>query len=100
MKKSKAITLVLITSSLFLGCEQKVRNQYASWDDCVKDYNDPSLCTEEKEKTGGGYRSFYYGPFYRQSFSGNKTANPSTITNRAIGVARGGFGFTAGRSSS
>ena len=44
MKKSKAITLVLLTSSLFLGCEDKVRNQYGSWDDCVKDYQDSSKC--------------------------------------------------------
>jgi uncharacterized protein YgiB involved in biofilm formation len=100
MKKSKTITLVLLTSTLFLGCEREVRNQYASWDDCVKDYNDASKCTEEKEKAGTGHRSVYYGPWYRHSLSSSRVVNPSTISNRATGVVRGGWGFSAGHASS
>ena len=53
MKQSKAITLVLLTSSLFLGCENKVRNQYGSWDDCVRDYQDSSKCESATEQKGG-----------------------------------------------
>ncbi len=64
MKKSKAITLVLLTSSLFLGCEDKVRNQYASWDDCVKDYRDSSKCESETDQSSGVTHTRYYGPWY------------------------------------
>jgi len=91
MKKSKVITLVLVTGSVLIGCQP--RNQYASWDDCVKDYGDASKCTEEREHMGGGvyYRS-YYGPWYRGS-SGDPVNNPSVRTARSVGVVRGGWGF-------
>nr|WP_051409244.1 glutathionylspermidine synthase family protein [Syntrophorhabdus aromaticivorans] len=92
MKKSKAITLVLITSSLFLGCEDKVRNQYGSWDDCVKDYQDPSKCETETVHSSGSYHTRYYGPWYRPSRSSDYLSKPSSLTGRAIGVIRGGFG--------
>jgi hypothetical protein len=92
MKKSKVITLVLVTSSALIACQQ--RNQYASWDDCVKDYGDRSKCTEEKEHRGGGvYHSSYYGPWYRGSSSADPHYNPSVHTAKSIGVVRGGWGF-------
>ncbi len=100
MKKSKAITLILLTSSLFLGCEDKVRNQYASWDDCTKDYQDPSKCESENTSTNTGYRTLYYGPWYRSSSSSNYAHNPSSLTGRAIGVTRGGFGSSGSHASS
>jgi uncharacterized protein YgiB involved in biofilm formation len=100
MKKSKTITLILLTSSLFLGCEDKVRNQYASWDDCVKDYQDPSKCQSENVSSHTGYRTAYYGPWYRSSGSSDYAHNPSSLTGRAIGVTRGGFGSSGSHASS
>ena len=102
MRKSKAITLILLTSSLFVGCDgqEKVRNQYASWDDCVKDYRDSSKCDAERTTTTSGSRVAYYGPWYNQSSYKNPTANPSTVTRRAIGVSRGGFGASGAHVSS
>ncbi len=91
MRKSKIITLVLVTGSALIACEQ--RNQYASWDDCARDY-DRSQCTEERQHMGGGvYYSTYYGPSYRSSRSGDPAYNPSLRTNKSIGVVRGGWGF-------
>jgi hypothetical protein len=100
MRKTKTITLILLTSGIFLGCEDKVRNQYASWDDCVKDYLDPTKCEAEKENTGTGYRTSYYGPWYRPSGSSNYARNPSSVTHRAIGISRGGFGASGGSHAS
>lgn len=100
MKKSKAVTLILLTGALCVGCEEKARNQYASWDDCVKDYRNSTDCREEKKKDGSGIvRSYYYGPWYRTS-SGGATYNPSASTHRAIAVVRGGWGSTGGHASS
>ena len=92
MKRSKVITLVLVTGSVLIACQQ--RNQYASWDDCARDYGDRSKCTEEKEQVAGGlpYRT-YYGPWYRSSGSGDPAINHSVRTARSIGVVRGGWGF-------
>jgi hypothetical protein len=92
MRKSKTVTLVLLSSSLFLGCEEKVRNQYASWDDCVKDYRDPTKCETEQVSTATGYHTYYHGPWYRPSQGMNSSLNPSVGTHRAIGISRGGFG--------
>ncbi len=101
MKKSKAISLILLTSSIFLGCEDKVRNQYASWDDCVKDYQDPTKCEKVSTQTStGGYHHYYYGPWYRSSRSGSYTSNPSSLTGRSIGITRGGFGGSGAHGSS
>jgi hypothetical protein len=100
MKKSKAITLVLLTSSLFLGCEDKVRNQYGSWDDCVKDYQDSSKCESDTEQSAGGTHTRYYGPWYLPSSSSRYSSNPSSLTGRAIGVTRGGFGGSGVHASS
>lgn len=92
MKKSKSITLVLLTGSLLLGCEDKVRNQYASWDDCVNDYRDPAKCESQSVQTVGVYHTYYYGPWYRPSGSSDARINPSTGSHRSIGIVRGGFG--------
>ena len=101
MKKSKAITLVLIAGALFIGCEEKVRNQYGSWDDCVKDYKDSKGCQEEKKKDSSGtFHAYYYGPWYHFSSSSNTSLNPSAKSGRAIGVARGGWGFHGGHAAS
>jgi len=99
MRKSKTITLILLTSGLFLGCEDKVRNQYATWDDCVKDYLDPTKCAAEANSTTG-YRTDYYGPWYRSSGSADYRSNPSTVSGRAIGISRGGFGTGGGTHAS
>lgn len=102
MRKSKTITLLLLTGSLVLGCDDqdRVRNQYASWDDCVKDYRDPTQCEAERTSSGTGSRVAYYGPWYYASSSTNAAKNPSSVTKRAIGVSRGGFGSSGSHASS
>ena len=92
MRKSMSITLVLLTSSLFLGCQDKLRNQYASWDDCVADYTDRAKCESQSVQTATGYHTYYYGPWYRPSHSSDTNINPSSSSRRSIGIARGGFG--------
>ena len=92
MRKSKSISLVLLTSSLFFGCEDKVRNQYASWDDCVADYGDRTKCESQNVQTATGYHTHYYGPWYRPSQSSDTRINPSGNSRRSIGIVRGGFG--------
>jgi len=96
MKKSTTVTLILLTSSLFLGCQDKVRNEYGTWDDCVKDYRDPSKCEPTTyQGPGGGYYTHYLGPWYTMSNSSSFAHNPSSVTGRAIGISRGGFGGSA-----
>lgn len=102
MKRSKTITLVLLTGTLLLGCGEKedIRNKYASWDDCVADYKDPAKCKMEQERTSSGMRMYYFGPWYRSSQARNSTYNPSFSSGKSIGVSRGGFGSSARSSSS
>ncbi len=104
MKKSKVITLVLLTGTLLLpACnddEETMRNKYASWDDCVADYKDPSKCTVSSERnTAGGYRHYYYGPWYTASRFRSSSYNPGYSSGRSIGISRGGFGSSAHASS-
>ena len=101
MKRSKTITLVLLTGTLLLGCsEENMRNKYASWDDCVADYKDPAKCTTGQESTSTGMRHYYYGPWFTSSRFRNSSYNPGFSSARTVGVgvARGGFG-SSGRSS-
>jgi hypothetical protein len=103
MKKSKAITLVLLTGTLLLpACneEENLRNKYASWDNCVADYKDPSKCARSEERTGTGTRYFYYGPWYSASRFRNSSYNPGYASGRSVGVARGGFGASGHMSGS
>lgn len=101
MKRSKTVTLVLLSSTVFLaGCERDVRNQYTSWDDCVKDYGNKQ-CFEEKEQTStGAYRSHYYGPWYASSYRSDSRYNPSVVSHRSVGTVRGGWGSSGSSSSS
>lgn len=103
MKRSKAITLVLLTGTLLLpACseEENLRNKYASWDDCVADYKDPSKCTRSEERHSTGTRYFYYGPWYSASRFRNATYNPGYSSARSVGIARGGFGSSGHASGS
>ncbi|MEN6616804.1 MAG: hypothetical protein ABFD12_09630 [Syntrophorhabdus sp.] len=94
MKKSKAITLVLLTGTLLLGCgdDEKMRNKYASWDDCVADYKDSSKCVTGEETSGGVVRRYYYGPWYTSSRFGSARYNPAYSSQRSVGITRSGFG--------
>lgn len=93
MKRSKTVTLVLVSSTIFLaGCERNMRNQYANWDECAKDYGN-TQCYEEKEETSTGvYRSHYYGPWYASSSYRDSRYNPSITSHRSSGTVRGGWG--------
>lgn len=63
-KRSAAITLVLAGSAALGGCGSPVeqRDAYASLNDCVKDWTNPSLC--EPVKDGRYSSSYLYGPPY------------------------------------
>jgi hypothetical protein len=101
MKKSKTITLILLTGALCVGCEDKVRNRYSSWDDCVNDYKESKGCREEKEKDHTGVvRTYYYGPWYGASRTGNVAYNPSVTSHRSSGIVRGGWGSTGSHAGS
>ena len=94
MKRSKAITLVFLTGALLLpACdeEESLRNKYASWDDCIADYKDPSKCTRSEERSAtGGY--YWHGPWYTASRFTSVSHNPGYSSGRSVGIARGGFG--------
>lgn len=100
MKRSKAITLVLLTGTLLMpACrdEEKLSNKYASWDECVADYKDPSKCARSDERTpAGGY--YWHGPWYTASRFRNASYNPAYSSGRSVGISRGGFG-SSGHSS-
>jgi hypothetical protein len=101
MKRSKTVTLVLLSSTMFLaGCERNMRNQYANWDDCVKDYGNKQCFTEREETSAGVYRSHYYGPWYHSSYYSNSRYNPSITSHRSTGTVRGGWGSSGSHSSS
>ena len=100
MKRSKVITLVLLTGTLFMpacGDEENLRNKYSSWDDCIADHKDSSKCARSDERTStGGY--YYHGPWYTASRFSNASYNPGYSSGRSVGVTRGGFG-SSGHSS-
>ncbi len=73
MKESRAITLALITGTLFLECEEKARNPYCSWDDCGKDYKELKDCKEKNKKDSA--------PVYNTVSSATKS--PSVISSSA-----------------
>jgi hypothetical protein len=101
VKKSKAVTLILLTGALCFGCEEKVRNDYRSWGDCVQDYKDPTKCRQEtRTDSYGVVHTHYYGPYYGLSRTTNPTYNPSHMTGRSVGISRGGWGSTGSHASS
>lgn len=101
MKRSKAITLVLLSGVLLIpacgGDEENLRNKYASWDDCIADYKDPSKCTRSNERASTGLH-YWHGPWYTASRFRNASQNPGYSSARSVGISRGGFG-SSGHSS-
>lgn len=96
-RSSAQITLVLIGMVALSGCQSEQRNVYKSKEDCLQDWGRPEDCEQVSPANnyyGGGYHpvGYYYGPRYHGS-GGTLTGIPST---RAVAVARGGFGSSAG----
>lgn len=129
-KRSAAISLVLAGSAVLGGCGSPIeqRDAYASRQDCLKDWGDPSLC--EPVRDGRYASSYHYGPPYYASSGwglfgrnrispspnamaatqlpkGSVATSPSALRAKTLGVSgggsagisRGGFGST-GRSAS
>jgi hypothetical protein len=124
MKRSRSIgLLVLGTAALLAGCggqrpDDLLQNQYASKEDCEKDWGEPQVCTSSTHTSGG-----YVGPRYYWNRSGGTpmavmadgserammhsalargtpSAAKSTVTSSRSGsVSRGGFGSSAHASS-
>lgn len=120
-RKSRAVPLVLAASTLLAGCSpRQARDEYASQEDCKKDWERPELCQpatgiNSNSSSGGGsggghggtYFGRYYGPSYdegerasaqRSARSGGNsfglTGSGGGESNHAVArsVSRGGFG--------
>lgn len=114
-RASRNITLVLIGTAAFSGCEQRpptmARDHYASIEDCAADWGRPERCDRVQSSgyPGGGY--IFRGPAYgvdsrgaaRQEAideaqrTGRSALVDPTRQGRSIGSAleptsRGGFG--------
>ena len=112
-RKSRAVPLVLAASTLLAGCgPRQARDEYASQEDCKKDWGRPELCQPAPGSSsssgghGGAYFGRYYGPSYdegerasaqRSARSGGNSfglAGGSGESNHSVArsVSRGGFG--------
>jgi len=130
-KRSAAITLVLAGSAGLTGCGSPVeqRDAYASLQDCLRDWSDPTLC--EPVRDGRYSTSYLYGPPYYSNSGwtlfGRSRIEPSPNAMEAVrlptgsvagsplsarasrmgisgggsaGISRGGFGSSGHASSS
>ncbi|HWX03543.1 hypothetical protein [Collimonas sp.] len=111
-RKSRAVPLVLAASTLLAGCgPRQARDEYASQEDCKKDWERPELCQPAAGSStsgghGGAYFGRYYGPSYdaddrvgaqRSARSGGNSfglTGASGESNHSVArsVSRGGFG--------
>jgi hypothetical protein len=120
MKRSPAISLILIASASLVACgpdyQETKREIYATRDKCEEDWGDSKNC--EEEATPAGRR--YYGPRYffshgyphyyppggrdpapvtsEAGFSrvAEGAKSPRSISSLSSRVVRGGFGKSAG----
>ena len=100
-RKSAAVPLVLAASAMLTACGNKShRDEYASYNDCIKDWVKPELCEPQRSSSSGSsYR--YYGPSYDDGHRDSLQRNVRTqsglapsSSNHAVSrsVSRGGFG--------
>jgi hypothetical protein len=109
-RKSRAVPLVLAASALIAGCSpRQARDEYASQDDCKKDWGRPELCQPVSGSSSGGHGGAYYGRYYGPSYDEGERASAQRSarsggnsfglagageSNHSVGrsVSRGGFG--------
>jgi hypothetical protein len=108
-RKSHAVPLVLAASALLAGCSpRQARDEYASQEDCKKDWARPELCQPASGASSGGHSGYYgryYGPSYdegaRESAQRSARGGGNSFglagaesSNHSVGrsVSRGGFG--------
>jgi uncharacterized protein YgiB involved in biofilm formation len=106
-RKSRAVPLVLAASALLAGCgPRQARDEYASQEDCKKDWGRPELCQPASGTGSSGGHSGYYGRYYGPSYdegareSAQRSGGNSfglaggESSNHSVGrsVSRGGFG--------
>jgi len=111
-RKSRAVPLVLAASALIAGCSpRQARDEYASQDDCKKDWGRPELCQPASGgSSGGSHGGTYYGRYYGPSYDEGERASAQRSarsggnsfgltgsggeSNHSVGrsVSRGGFG--------
>lgn len=126
MKRSSAITLVVLgTATLMAGCSRTetqalTQQQYATQQDCERDWQDPSVC-QRRASSGGGH--VYVGPRYYWNRTGGvpmavmpdgteramphsalakgqpSAAKSHVTSTRTVSISRGGFGSSARASS-
>lgn len=101
--------LVLAASTLLAGCApRQARDEYASQEDCKKDWERPELCQPASGSTSGGHGGAYFGRYYGPSYDaddrvgaqrsarsgGNSFGLSGGESNHSVArsVSRGGFG--------
>jgi hypothetical protein len=111
-RKSSAVPLILAASTILSGCGSRyVQDEYASREDCIKDWERPELCQQRQGSSSGssgssGGSGRYLGPQYEEGQRESAQRNArirsgfqsvSEPSNRSIGrsVSRGGFGGLA-----
>ncbi|MCE1189911.1 MAG: DUF1190 domain-containing protein [Ignavibacteria bacterium] len=113
MKKSKIITLALVTSLAFFGCSKKEKKDPNEWSaqtdtenqGVVENYHHSSHISPffwYWMATRNGYAHSYYGgsSYYHGFYSGPRTFGSHSLTggrsvvSRSSAISRGGFGRT------
>ena len=101
MKKSNLVFTTLLTGGVLysvLHHNPVYRDQYASREDCLKDWgNTPNACQAESSGGGSSNGGRYYGPSYEDG-SRPRTAQTYQVQSRQL-VTRGGFGSSGARFS-
>lgn len=96
LKKSRAVPLMLAASALLAGCSpRQARDEYASQEDCKKDWARPELCQPASGSGSGGGHTGYYGRYYGPSY--DEGARESAQRSARSGGSS--FGLTGGESS-
>jgi uncharacterized lipoprotein NlpE involved in copper resistance len=120
MKKSKIVTLALVTSLAIFGCEKKKEKQPDEWSvqtdtenrETVQSYHSGSYITPffwywAMSRTGGGY-GYYNSNFMNNRhatgarfFGSHSAGGGKSVKATSSHISRGGFGhFGGGKASS
>ncbi|AMP03598.1 hypothetical protein GN109_01850 [Collimonas pratensis] len=104
-RKSRAVPLVLAASTLLAGCTpRQARDEYASQEDCRKDWERPELCqpatginsnNSSNGGSGGGHGGAYFGRYYGPSYDADDRAG----AQRSVRSGGSSLGFAGGESN-
>jgi hypothetical protein len=93
-RKSRAVPLVLAASTLLAGCSpRQARDEYASQEDCKKDWDRPELCQPAPSNSSGGHGGYYGGRYFGPSYNEGERASAQRSARsggNSFGLAGGG----------